>query len=544
MRALWERMLQVSIAKKLYGGFFIVLLLIIVAVFFSALRFSEIRDLYTKTALMSEINHYLDQSKIARVKLFYTLEEENANNMMRYVSQITAQQENARQLRWETRDVQHFQRLGEQLLQYQHELEEVVLAASALHAQKNANPAGVRQDAEQWQRLNEADRQSIKTGFAVTDTLSRIASELDEKNQYVINRSVAEIVVIGICAVLLGILISVSVTRLITRSIRGNLELAQRIAQGDLSVMVEQVRRDELGMLTHAMMDMTQKLCGLMVDIRDSAHQVATASSAIAVGNRNLSSRTDQQAAAMVETAASMEELTATVTNNADNARHAGQLACQASGNANRGGDIIKQVVTTMSDITGSSRKIADITSVINSIAFQTNILALNAAVEAARAGEQGRGFAVVASEVRNLAQRSSQAAREIEALIAESVTRVDEGSVLVEKAGAAMHDIVMSIGAVDRIMNDISVASDEQSRGIAQIGDAVTDMDRTIQENAAMVSDSTTAALALEAQVERLALLIAVFRLPGNDVCESAAAQRQAHFAALPVQVTQGDWV
>ena len=545
MRALRERMLQISIAKKLYGGFFIVLSLIIFAVFFSALRFAEIRDLYTKTALVSEMNHYLDQSKIARVKLFYTLDAENASNMMKYVSQMMAQQEKARQLRWQESDVQHFQRLSEQLAQYQHELEEVSLAVSALRGQKQVVPAGESiENTALWQRLKVADTQSIKTGFAVTDSLSRIASQLDEKNQDVINRSVAEIVVIGICAVLLGMLIAVSVTRLIARSIRGNLELAQRIAQGDLSVVVGQVRRDELGMLTHAMMEMTQKLCGLMVDIRDSAHQVATASSAIADGNRHLSSRTDQQAAAMVETAASMEELTATVTNNADNARHAGQLARQASGNANRGGEIIKQVVTTMSDITGSSRKIADITSVINSIAFQTNILALNAAVEAARAGEQGRGFAVVASEVRNLAQRSSQAAREIEALIAESVTRVDEGSVLVEKAGSAMHDIVTSIGAVDRIMNDISVASDEQSRGIAQIGDAVTDMDRTIQENAAMVSDSTSAALALEAQVARLASLIAVFRLPGNAVGEPDAEPQPTRFAALPVQVTQGDWV
>ncbi|MCL2897696.1 methyl-accepting chemotaxis protein [Brenneria tiliae] len=544
MRALLDRMLQVSIAKKLYGGFFVVLSLIIIAVFFSALRFAEIRDLYTKTTLVSEINHYLDQSKIARVKFFYTLEEENANNMMKYVSQITAQQENARQLQWEERDWQHFLRLSEQLTQYQHELKEIALAASAVRAQKNTDPiAGARQDTAQWQRLKAADTQSIKTGFAVTDTLDGIASHLDEKNRQVINRSVAEIIVIGICAVLLGALIAGSVTRLIARSVRANLELAQRIAEGDLSVVEGRVRRDELGMLTQAMIDMTQKLCGLMIDIRDSAHQVATASSSIADGNRNLSSRTDQQAAAMVETAASMEELTATVKNNADNARHAGQLARQASGNANRGGDIIKQVVTTMSDITGSSRKIADITSVINSIAFQTNILALNAAVEAARAGEQGRGFAVVASEVRSLAQRSSQAAREIETLIAESVMRVDEGASLVGKAGSAMHEIVTSIGAVDSIMSDISVASDEQSRGIAQIGDAVTDMDRTIQENAAMVSDSTNAALALEEQVARLASLIAVFRLPGGDIPAPLVSDRRSRFVALPER-EQGSWV
>ncbi|PWC09313.1 methyl-accepting chemotaxis protein [Brenneria corticis] len=544
MRALLERMLQVSIAKKLYGGFAVVLALIIIAVFFSALRFAEIRDLYTKTTLVSEINHYLDQSKIARVKFFYTLDEENANNMMKYVSQITAQQENARQLQWEESDWQHFLHLSEQMTQYQHELKEIALAASAVRAQKNADPiAGTAQDTAPWQRLKAADTQSIKTGFAVTDTLDRIASQLDEKNRQVINRSVAEIIVIGICAVLLGALIAGSVTRLIARSVRANLELAQRIAEGDLSVVEGRVRRDELGMLTQAMIDMTQKLCGLMIDIRDSAHQVAAASSSIADGNRNLSSRTDQQAAAMVETAASMEELTATVTNNADNARHAGQLARQASGNANRGGDIIKQVVTTMSDITGSSRKIADITSVINSIAFQTNILALNAAVEAARAGEQGRGFAVVASEVRNLAQRSSQAAREIETLIAESVMRVDEGASLVAKAGSAMHEIVTSIGAVDSIMNDISVASDEQSRGIAQIGDAVTDMDRTIQENAAMVSDSTSAALALEGQVARLASLIAVFRLPGSDIPAPMVTDQRSRFVALPER-EQGSWV
>lgn len=544
MRALLEKLTQVSISKKLYGGFSVVLTLIIIAVAFSALRFAEIRELYTKTTLISEINHYLDQSKIARVKLFYTQDEENANSMMKYISQIMAQQENVRQLRWDENDVQHFQQLGEQLTQYQHELEAIAIAASALRAQKNAHlDEESGQASAQRQRLNVADAQSIKTGFAVTDTLSRIARQLDEKNQRIINHSVMEIIIIGLCAVLLGALIALSVTRLMTTSIRANLELAQRIAEGDLSIMGRRVRRDELGMLTQAMMDMTQKLCGLMMDIRDSTHQVATVSSAIADGNRNLSSRTDQQAAAMVETAASMEELTATVSNNADNARHAGQLARQASGNANRGGDIIKQVVTTMSDITGSSRKIADITSVINSIAFQTNILALNAAVEAARAGEQGRGFAVVASEVRNLAQRSSQAAREIETLIAESVVRVDEGAILVEKAGTVMHDIVASISAVDNIMSDISVASDEQSRGIAQIGDAVTDMDRTIQENAAMVSDSTVAALALEAQVARLAELIAVFRLPASDIAEPTVADRPSRFAALPVR-TQGDWV
>lgn len=510
MRAFIDRLINFNVSRKLYGGFTVVLTLIAIAAIFSTLRFNTIQVLYAKTTLLNDMNHYLDQSKIARVKFVYTQDASNLNNVMKYIGQMAEQQQKASQLTWDEDEHQQLQRLAEQLAQYQKALDDIGVAVQTLHSLPNGAPQSAL-----LQRVKEADTQSIAMGYAITDSITRLVTQLGSKNQQIIDRSSVEMATIGVSAILLGLAIAWSVTRLITSSIRANLQLAEQVADGDLSANVVVVRRDELGMLTQSMITMSQRLCGLITEIRTSVHYVAEASSSIANDNRHLSSRTDQQAAAMVETAASMEQLTATVTNNADNARHARQLTRQASDNANRGGDIIKHVVSTMAEITGSSRKIADITTVINGIAFQTNILALNAAVEAARAGEQGRGFAVVASEVRSLAQRSSLAAKEIEALIAESVIRVDTGSAQVENAGEAMDAIMASVNAVDSIMSEIAVASDEQSRGIAQISSAVTEMDLTIQQNAAMVSDSTTAALALEQQVERLAELIKVFRLP-----------------------------
>jgi methyl-accepting chemotaxis protein-4 (peptide sensor receptor) len=293
----------------------------------------------------------------------------------------------------------------------------------------------------------------------------------------------------------------------------------ERIAAGDLATPIQVYGRNEISMLFASLQRTQQSLIGTVGTVRDGAESILIGLQEIAEGNNDLSSRTEQQAASLEETAASMEQLTATVKQNADNARQASQLARDASATAAKGGELAGDVVTTMHDIANSSQKIGAITSVIDGIAFQTNILALNAAVEAARAGEQGRGFAVVAGEVRNLASRSAQAAKEIKVLIDESVSRVKHGSVLVENSGATMQDIVRSVTRVTDIMGEIASASDEQSRGIEQVTQAVTQMDQVTQQNAALVEESASAATALEEQAITLADAVAVFRLADDNV-------------------------
>jgi methyl-accepting chemotaxis protein len=295
------------------------------------------------------------------------------------------------------------------------------------------------------------------------------------------------------------------------------LRVAQAAAAGSPESNVTLNRVDEIGMLLRAVNQSALTLRSLVDDVSLQTEGVHMASGEIASGNNDLSARTEQTASSLEETAASMEQLGATVRQNAENAREANQLALRASTVAVEGGEVVGLVVETMKGINASSKKIADIISVIDSIAFQTNILALNAAVEAARAGEQGRGFAVVASEVRSLAGRSAEAAKEIKSLISASVDRVEQGTVLVDKAGATMSEVVSSIGRVTAIMGEISSASVEQSSGVAQVGEAVGQMDQATQQNAALVEQSAAAAESLKERAQHLVEAVGVFKLNGS---------------------------
>ena len=328
-------------------------------------------------------------------------------------------------------------------------------------------------------------------------------------------------------------LLALWIIRSITAPLNRAVEVSRAVAEGDLSMDLQVSGHNETAQLLRSLATMKDKLNQIVGDVRQNAEGVATASAQISQGNNDLSGRTEEQASALEETAASMEQLTSTVSQNADNARQANQLAISASSVAIEGGQVVGQVVDTMKGINDSSRRIADIISVIDGIAFQTNILALNAAVEAARAGEQGRGFAVVASEVRNLAQRSADAAKEIKQLITTSVERVDVGTQLVDQAGSKMNEIVSSIRRVTDIMGEISAASTEQSSGMAQIGEAVTQMDQATQQNAALVEESAAAAESLKTQAQQLVGSVAFFKLRAGDSVHVAAALPRVASAA-----------
>ncbi|CUI55918.1 methyl-accepting chemotaxis protein [Achromobacter xylosoxidans] len=324
-------------------------------------------------------------------------------------------------------------------------------------------------------------------------------------------------------AVVLGGLFAWRVSKSITAPLAQAVSVAETVARGDLGQPILAVTRDETGRLLRALHDMQDKLAGAVRTIRAGSETISSAAGQIAAGNADLSSRTEEQAASLEETAASMEELASTVKQNADNARQANQLAASASEVAQRGGAVVSAVVSTMGDISASSRKISEIVSVIDGIAFQTNILALNAAVEAARAGEQGKGFAVVAGEVRSLAQRSAQAAREVKTLIEASVSKVAEGAGQAENAGTTMQEVVASVKRVTDIMGEIAAASQEQASGIEQVNRAVSQMDEVTQQNAALVEEAAAAAGSMQDQAHALVRAVGVFRLSED------AARREA---------------
>jgi len=347
-------------------------------------------------------------------------------------------------------------------------------------------------------------------------------------------------IVLGVLVLAGAGLLAWWITASIVRPMRRALEVANAVAAGDLSTQVEVTSKCEAGQLLAALKTMNENLVRTVATVRSGTDAISAASSEVAAGNQDLSSRTEQQASSLEETASSMEELTSTVKQNADNARQANTLAEAASGVASRGGQVIHEVVATMEQIHEASGKITDIISVIDGIAFQTNILALNAAVEAARAGEQGRGFAVVAGEVRNLAQRSAAAAKEIKSLIDDSSEKVGTGSRLVQEAGSTMRDIVDSVGRVADILNEITSASQEQSAGIEQINEAITQMDTVTQQNAALVEEAAAASQSMQDQAARLSAAVAVFKLeqgaaPVHAVAAPPAVARVALPAARP---------
>ncbi|WP_374359911.1 methyl-accepting chemotaxis protein [Pseudoduganella danionis] len=385
-------------------------------------------------------------------------------------------------------------------------------------------------DLEGAKKLHETEMTRSRTVYldALKKFADRQSEELDEaateiKSQYTSGRML--LITLGIAAIVLGVTAAWWISRSITGPINYAVKVAETVSSGDLTSDIVVQSEDEAGKLMHALKTMNGNLVNIVGQVRNGTELIATASSEIAHGNLDLSSRTEQQASSLEETASSMEQLTSTVRFNAEHAREANQLANVASEIASRGGAVVGEVVHTMGAINESSRKIVDIISVIDGIAFQTNILALNAAVEAARAGEQGRGFAVVASEVRTLAQRSAAAAKDIKILIDDSVQNVALGSELVDKAGSTMHEIVDSIGKVTSIMSQISNASEEQSLGIAQVNDAITQMDQVTQQNAALVEQAAAAAESLQEQSGKLNELVAVFKL---DVSQQRTHQQR----------------
>ena len=367
------------------------------------------------------------------------------------------------------------------------------------------------------------------------DYQTGLVAKAVEASYNTVKSKIAVLIGLAAAAIALAMVLAWRITRSVTQPLVEAVAISQDVAQGNLARDIKTTRADELGDLLRALADMKTSLVHTVTQVRSATDSINTASSEIASGNQDLSARTEQAASNLEETAASMEQLTSTVRQSADAARQANQLASSASEIAVRGGNVVGQVVTTMDEINASSKKISDIIGVIDGIAFQTNILALNAAVEAARAGEQGRGFAVVAGEVRNLAQRSAEAAKEIKGLIGSSVDKVEAGSRLVAEAGQTMSEIVGSVQRVSDIIGEITAAAGEQSDGIGQVNVAVNQLDQMTQQNAALVEESAAAAESLKDQAARLAQVVQVFRISSDASHQTAVARKPPAPASGP---------
>jgi methyl-accepting chemotaxis protein len=515
------RLKDVKLGTKLMGGFILVLFL---AALQSALAVFGTNALNANTQQMS--GHLLPSAlhtgflgtqasrlRAAQFQYLLTFGEEERRALEKQMESLRESVETESQgyarLLADPEEKSHFDKFQGEWKKYQAQLTEIVQLARQ------------RRDEEAMDILKGQGLQTFDAMLAELRALSELAQDGSILTRDT-NTELQRNVMIGnlgalVVTIVLGLLIARTLSRAISGGVGYAASLASKVAQGDLSSPINPNTQDEIGTLLHSLRDMQSSLAQVVSRVRQGSESVSTASAEIAQGNQDLSSRTESQASALQETAASMEELSSTVRQNADNARQANQLAQSASTVAVKGGEVVAQVVDTMKGINDSARRIHDIISVIDGIAFQTNILALNAAVEAARAGEQGRGFAVVASEVRSLAGRSAEAAKEIKNLITDSVQRVEQGSAQVDQAGATMQEVVASIKRVTDIMGEISAASSEQSQGVAQVSEAVTNMDQTTQQNAALVEQMAAAASSLKSQSHELVQSVAVFKLAGS---------------------------
>ena len=437
--------------------------------------------------------------------------------------------------------LQHY--LGTKLTPEEKQLADRFVAARTGYAQQGLAPARaalLKGDLQAARALY--DGKVAEMAPQVAQTLGelqrlqvRVAKQEFDAAQAVQHRAEWITLAAAVFAIAMGVVLAWLITRSITQPVAAAVQLAEAVSVGDLRQSVVAQGRDEVAQLLRALGTMNDNLVKIVSQVRHSSDSIATGSSEIATGNADLSQRTEEQASNLQQTAASMEEMSATVRQNADIARTATQLASSASGVATKGGEVVGRVVSTMDEITTSSRKIVDIIGTIDGIAFQTNILALNAAVEAARAGEQGRGFAVVAGEVRVLAQRSAEAAKEIKSLISQSVERVDAGSQLVAEAGDTMGEIVAHVRRVADLIGEIDAASGEQAKGITQVTEAVNQLDQVTQQNAALVEESAAAAESLKHQAARLAEVVDQFKLGAEPQLSTTPPKRTTPVAPRP---------
>ncbi|HEY8877603.1 MAG TPA: methyl-accepting chemotaxis protein [Roseateles sp.] len=540
-----------------------------------SIAFSVLLALYAR-AQLHQINTALEQMVDDRMVKVHQLEQvkEHVNEIAQSVRDIVMLSD-ATAKKKELADVDAARKQVDVLIQQLNGIQDtegrrLLAAAAQAHAPYDASvqrviDLGMKNEADAARDLMLAETRGLQDRYSAAlealvvfqkALMHESAKATDDKVDF----AAVAVLVAAAVALAVGAALALLITRSVVTPINQAVTAAETVAAGDLRVRLDTSRKDESGQLLRALQKMSDALVDIVGNVRGNADNVATASGQIAQGNADLSQRTEEQASSLQETAASMEELSATVRHNTDTAGQAAQMAGSAARVAEAGGEVMARVVDTMEQITGSSRKIADIIGTIDGIAFQTNILALNAAVEAARAGEQGRGFAVVAGEVRALAQRSAEAAREIKALIGTSVERVEAGNQLVGEAGHTMDEVVGQVRRVADLISEISAASGEQSKGLVQIGEAVNQLDRVTQQNAALVEESAAAAESLRHQARQLAETVAVFKLdaaatvaakpaaprPKPVVVAKAAPARPRPASLAPAAATtaaDGDW-